>query len=94
VAATLRASIAHLSPGARMVVRYRHYIATIEKLAEIFGPPDGHAAWLKVQTRQLRRMERALAKAGDDAGPVLDVRLCDLFMAAKPAQDEPPAIAG
>lgn len=94
LAAQVRAAIAHLSPAARMVARYRHYIKAVVHLAAVFGCGPTYDTWLATQRKQLGRMEKALARAGDDAGPALDTRLLDLFMAALPAADEPPALAG
>jgi DNA-binding transcriptional MerR regulator len=92
-AAVVREAIKDLSPAARMVARFRHYIGTVTRLGELFGFGDGYDAWLKLQTHQLRRMERELARAGDDAGPVLDTRLSDLFVKAASPNGAPSAFA-
>jgi DNA-binding transcriptional MerR regulator len=94
VFAEQRAQIATLSPSARVVARHRSYINTIVRLSEIFGRGPGYATWLKTQQRQLRKLERALTRAGEDAAANLDHRLLDIYLSAKIPENEAPALVG
>ena len=98
LATVQRAALEHLPFPTRMVTRYRAYIATIQQLAAIFGRGLGYDAWLKMQTQQLRRMERDVVRFRQESRHDIDHRLLDVFVDAKPAGEgdvaEPPALLG
>jgi hypothetical protein len=90
--AVQRAALVSLSPDAALVQRFKFYIATIVQLAHLFGPGPGFETWLATQQAQLKRMEKALTRAGDEGtrGP----STLNLLAAAVPEDDAPQALAG